>query len=66
MNLQALSNHVEPGHAKENGTISNHTVGKQIEEPSNIRLILENVETQESVIVGVTGKQTGFQKLLNL
>lgn len=50
---------------KDKGKTSNHTVSKQIEEPSNIRLILENTETHESVIVGVAGKQTDFQELLN-
>lgn len=50
---------------KDKGTSSSHTTTTQIEEATNIRLILENTETHESAIVGVLGKQTDYQELLN-
>lgn len=50
---------------KDKGKTSSHTVSKSVEEPSNIRLILENLDTHETAVVGVLGKQTDYQELLN-
>lgn len=66
-----------PGVGTIAGAVVGHGMGKdktadnrdsstyQVEDDSNLTLTLENVETKETIVIGLAAKQADYQKLLN-